>query len=100
MYQPTTGEASKMIRSGRTIGVRPDLRKMRPSSTFCRRRHHFSAETKITQIMKIAILILVIAFALYILIPGLSWAEDGRAVHGARRSSHFLLAGQEGAKCK
>ena len=44
--------------------------------------------------MKIAILILVIAFALYILIPGLSWAEDGRAVHGARRSSHFLLAGQ------
>jgi len=50
--------------------------------------------------MKIAILILVIAFALYILIPGLSWEEDGRAVHGAHAHPLFLLARPEGAKCK
>ena len=32
------------------------------------------------RITKIAILILAIALALYILIPSLSWAEDGVAV--------------------
>jgi mono/diheme cytochrome c family protein len=33
---------------------------------------------------KIAILILTIAFALFILIPSLSWAEDGAALYKAK----------------
>jgi len=33
---------------------------------------------------KIAMVILAIALALYILIPGLSWAEDGAALQTAR----------------
>ena len=38
------------------------------------------------KITKIAMIILAIALALYILIPSLSWAEDGTAVHGGRSS--------------
>jgi len=36
---------------------------------------------------KIAMLILAIAVALYILIPSLSWAEDGTAVSKAKSSA-------------
>ena len=36
------------------------------------------------KIKKIAMVILAIALALYILIPGLSWAEDGTAPQAAR----------------
>jgi len=50
--------------------------------------------------MKIAILILVIAFALYIMIPAYPGRKMDVLCARARRSSHFLLAGQEGAKCK
>ena len=39
------------------------------------------------KITKIAILILVIAAALYILIPSLSWAEDGTALSKAQYSA-------------
>ena len=44
----------------------------------------------IVKMTKIAIVILAIALALYILIPGLSWGEDGTALHGARRSFRCL----------
>ena len=37
------------------------------------------------KIKKIAMVILAIALALYILIPGLSWAEDGTVPQAARR---------------
>jgi len=39
------------------------------------------------KITKIAVLILAIAAALYILIPGLSWAEDGTALYKVKCSA-------------
>jgi hypothetical protein len=40
------------------------------------------------KIRKIAMLILAIALALYILIPGLSWAEDGPGLYRAKCPAH------------
>ena len=39
------------------------------------------------KITKVAILILAIALALYVLIPSLSWAEDGVAVYTVTSSA-------------
>jgi hypothetical protein len=39
------------------------------------------------KITRIALLILAIAAALYILLPGLSWAEDGGAPYKAKHSA-------------
>jgi hypothetical protein len=44
----------------------------------------------IMKIKKIAMVVLAIALALYILIPGISWAEDGAALHRVRCSSRCL----------
>lgn len=43
------------------------------------------------KITKIAMLILAIAVALYILIPSLSWAEGGAALSKAKCSAFHLL---------
>jgi len=43
------------------------------------------------KIMKIALLILAIAAALYVLIPSLSWGEDGAAVYKANYSAFLSI---------
>jgi len=44
------------------------------------------------KITRIALLILAIAAALYILVPGLSWAEDGAGPHKAKHSAFPFYA--------
>jgi hypothetical protein len=47
-----------------------------------------NAQLRLTmKITRIALLILAIAAALYILVPGLSWAEDGAGPHKAKHSA-------------
>lgn len=43
------------------------------------------------KITNVAILILAIALALYILVPGLSWAEDGPALYTAKGSGFYAM---------
>jgi hypothetical protein len=46
------------------------------------------------KVTKVAMLILAIALVLYILVPNLSWAEDGAALYNSQRS---VCHGQDGA---
>ena len=46
------------------------------------------------KITKIAMLVLTVAVALFILIPSLSWAEDGAALYKAKRA---MCHGPDGA---
>jgi cytochrome c553 len=48
----------------------------------CRKKS--TGEEAIMKITKIAMLVLTIAVALFILIPNLSWAEDGAAIYKAK----------------
>ena len=43
------------------------------------------------KITNVTILILAIALALYILVPGLSWAEDGSALYTAKGSAFHVM---------
>ncbi|HTR25241.1 MAG TPA: hypothetical protein VMI10_14770 [Terriglobales bacterium] len=47
---------------------------------------------------EIAILILAIALVLHILIPSLSWADDGAALRGAGCSSQYVPSGLGGSR--
>ncbi len=47
---------------------------------------------------QIAILILAIALVLHILIPSLSWADDGAALRGAGCLSHCVPSGPGGSR--
>ena len=50
------------------------------------------------KITKIAMLIVAIAVALYILFPNLSWAEDGAALSGVRSTPHCPSSGSRGSR--